>query len=339
MTLSSSVSLLGTTNAQINRLTGMRKTMDDLERQVGTQKKYDTLTGFGLSAQTILQLHADRDQIQTYSDNIDAAVSNMKTMSDDMSKVSDALSKMVSLLQNQPRDAQFDSALINSQAQQTLDFLADVMNQNLTGRYLFAGTDSQNAPIADIPTLTANFAAEMTNWMSGATTTNQIISNTDAFSGTALGLSASVSSAQPLTVRIDSAVEISYGAIADRSGIQDALRALGFMANLRAPNPASDVPTNGEFSTVIDHILDVARNAKTAMEATQGAMTGNLTLAQNIQATHKQDLNILSEQVEKMENADITQIITQLQALQTQLTASYEATRLASQLSLANFIT
>jgi flagellin-like hook-associated protein FlgL len=42
--------------------------------------------------------------------------------------------------------------------------------------------------------------------------------------------------------------------------------------------------------------------------------------------------------VDKIENADTTQAITELQQVQTQLQASYQVTRITSELSLVNFI-
>jgi flagellar hook-associated protein 3 FlgL len=245
---------------------------------------------------------------------------------------------MVSVVQSQPQNGQFDTQLVNNTAKQTLDLIASVANLQITGRYIFAGTDSQTAPVANLATLGTNFSTEVNNWMSGASTTNQLMANTDGFSGTALGFSSSISSAQNLTVRIDSATEISYGAIADRSGIQDALRAVAFMANIRPPNPATDVPNNTQFGTIIDHIASMARTAVDEMNNTQSTMNGALTIAQAVQDTHKQDINLLSSRISDMEDTDATQAITELQTLQTQLTSSYEITRIVSQMSLANYI-
>lgn len=332
------VSLLGSSDAQTGRLNAMRRKMDDLVRQMGTQKKYDTLSGFGLGAQTVLQLHADSDQLQAYSDNIDAATRNMTTMSDSMGKITDAVNKLVSALQSQPQNGQFDVTLIGNLAQQTLTFISDVANLNISGRYLFAGTDSQTAPVASLNTLNANLQTEITNWLSGANTTNQAIANVGALSGTNLGFSPTLSSARNLDVRIDDATEITYGAIADRCGMQDVLRAIGLMANLRPPNPATDVPTNVQFGQLIDYVTGVARDAVAEIQSSQGAMSGTLSLAGNVQETHKQDINLFTAQMAKLEDADATDVITQLQALQTQLTSSYQATRIVSQMSLANFL-
>ena len=174
--------------------------------------------------------------------------------------------------------------------------------------------------------------------MAGTNTTGQLLTNAANFSGTDLGLSSSIFSAQKVSVRISTQTEITYGAIADRSGVQEALRALGFMANLRAPDPAVDVPTDADFSDAIDQVLVMARNAVSDMQDSLGSMSGALTLAKSIQETHKLDINILSGQIDDEENIDPAEVIAMLQALQTQLTASYEATRIASQLSLANYI-
>jgi flagellar hook-associated protein 3 FlgL len=332
------VSLLGLSTSQYNRLGTMSRMMDDLQRQIGTQKKYDSLTGFGLEAQGLLQLRADKDQLETYSTNIDSAVQNMKNMTDVITRGVESLNKLASLLQSQARDSSFDTALINSEARNALSFFEDIANYNFSGRYLFAGTDSTTAPLADTTALIANGATEIADWMAGINTTTQATTNLTNLSGTALGFSSSLSSAQPMTVRIGPKMEVSYGAIADRSGMQDAVRALGILANLRAPDPAVDTPTNTDFSDMIDYITGVMNQATTAMQSSLGSMSGTMTLAQDIQESHKLDINLYAGQVDKKENIDTAEVIARLQALQTQLSASYEATRIMSQLSLANYL-
>lgn len=338
MTITTGVSFMGQSEAGIQRLSRMRAQMDELARQVGTQKRYETLTGFGLDTQHILQLYADRDLLRAFSDNIDATLFNMRVLSDSMTKITDGLNKIITLVQSQSTSGQFDAALINSQAQQMLDYVADVANLKLNGRYLFAGTDTQNAPVADKATLRANFQAQVTSWLAGGITTTQLAANTDAFSGTALGFSSTIASAQNVSVRIDNTLEVSYGAIADRSGIQDALRALGFLSEIKQPDPMTDVPTDADLGTTIEHILATLRGAVTTIQGKQGIINGSLDLAKSIQDTHKQDINLLSSQIDTAENIDPAEVIVRIQALQTQLTSSYEVTRILSQLSLANFL-
>jgi flagellar hook-associated protein 3 FlgL len=276
--------------------------------------------------------------ISSYSSNIDAAVQNITLMNDTMTRVMEMISNMASILQNQPRDVDFDAATVNQVAAQGLDFIADMANLEVNGRYLFAGTDSLTRPVADLNLLKANGLAELNAWMAGSSTTTTYINNVAAFTGTGLGLSATVSTAQNISVRVSNETEISYGAIADRSGFQEALRAFGVLANLRAPDPALDTPSDADFDTVVDNLLTVLRDAGTALQGTLAGMSGSLFLAKGIQEAHTQDLALYAKQIDKAENADTAEAIAMLQALQTQLTASYQMTSILSQLSLTNFL-
>lgn len=336
--IKSSVSFLAQSEAQVTRLLNMRRQMDDLSRQAGTQKKYDTLDGFGLGTKRILELHADFDSVSAYSANIDSAISNMNFMVLSMGKMTDSLNGMISFFQTQPQNNLYDTNAVRTRAGQMIDFVTDVANVKIGGRYLFSGSDASTEPIADRTTLKNNFAGLINDWMAGTITTDQLIANADALTGPALGLAPSLSGAQDVTVQIDKNLEISYGAVADRSGIEDVLSVLSFMTNLRPPNPATDVPTTADFERVMNHILSAGRSAVDKVQLSQGKMTGSIDLATNINETHKQDINLFGGQIIETENADPAEVIVKLQALQTQINASYQVTRILSELSLANVL-
>ena len=71
---------------------------------------------------------------------------------------------------------------------------------------------------------------------------------------------------------------------------------------------------------------------------TNQQLASKFGLVKSIRENHVSDLNLNLTQVDKIENADPTTVLTSLQALQNQMTASYEVTRIVSQLSLLNFL-
>jgi len=337
MTITTGVSFLGQTNATADNLKSLQGDMDTLTRQLSTQKLNNTMAGLGPDTQLVLQLHADSDQLTAYNANIDSALSRINTMSSTLTEISNSVNSMTSTLEAQPGSGNYDMTTITTQAQQLLDYVVDLSNMNIAGRYLFAGTDSTNQPIPDKATLNANMQSQLTGWFNGSITTAQLISNTNGFSGTQLGYSASISGADDVTTHIDKNLDLSYGSVADRNGVQDAVRALSLLANLRNLAPG-DVPTGANLDSVIANAVSMTQSAMQKMTDNQTLLSSKLDLVKNVEDTHSQTINTYAAILQKKEDADPATIITQLQSLQTQLQASYEATRMVNQLSLVNFL-
>ncbi len=114
---------------------------------------------------------------------------------------------------------------------------------------------------------------------------------------------------------------------------------LGTLANLKAPNPASgDIPTAANLSSILGSMLTSAQAALTEVHASSSALGNNLSTLKTLQDAHTADLSTYQSITDDAENADTTTAVASLQALETQLTASYEVTRTVGQLSLASFL-
>ena len=135
-------------------------------------------------------------------------------------------------------DSSADVPALAKLAKNALNFIHDLANLQIDGRYLFAGTNTTSPPSIDKSTMNANFQTEITNWLNGTTTTAQLQTNVAAFTTADLGLDPALSTAGNVSVRIDDATELDYTVLADQSGFQEMIRALGLMANMQVPGPA-----------------------------------------------------------------------------------------------------
>jgi flagellar hook-associated protein 3 FlgL len=337
MTIGSGISFLGQTTTQIDRLNDLRTTLSDLQRQVTTQKKYETMAALGSASLNVQRLRGDTNQIKGYIDNIDAVSTRMDVMTSSMAQAADLGRELISGIQIQVRNGQVDMDTISQIAQQSLKMMQDLANQTLEGRYLFAGSDSLSPPFVDDSTLTSNFQAQISSWLAGTQTDVQLNNNTDAFTAVNLGFANGLATAGNVTARIDTNLDIDYTVKADGDGFKDIMRALAFAANLTYPTGA-DVATPDQFNNVLDHILSLAGQGVQEMDAATAQLSSKYTLVKDLQQNHKADFNLYSSQIDKAENVDTTQVVAELQALQTQLTASYQVTHIVSQLSLVNFM-
>ena len=331
------VSSLATSNAQIGRLKDLSATLADLERQVATSKKTDTLAGLGSDASTVQNLRINKNALDTYNANIDTATNRINLMSSTMTTISDQARQLISSIQSQVRGGNVDIATISQQAKEILSFVSDAANVQIDGRYVFAGSDTTSPPVSDQSSINTNMQQQVSDWLNGTITTDQLGSNVDALSTTQLGINPGQSAAGAVTVRADSTTEINYTVKANNSGMQDIMRALGLAANLTSPG-AGDTPNLTDLDNVLSKITDIAQKGADALDTSNAQLGSKYTLLNSIQTNNSTDANTFESIYSDKENADTTEAVAKIQSLQTQLQASYQVTSIVSQLSLVNFI-
>lgn len=331
------VSFLAQSQAQTSRINETKRLMDDLQRQITTQKKYDTLAGFGVEAKRVLSLRAEKIQTETYLDNIDALRRRMKMMNDNMEQALSMCRNFMAGLQNYQAGSEQDIDIMNTVAEQGLFLMRDVANQQLDGRYIFAGSTTDTAPVYDLGTLHLSAQFQVTNWLNGTNTTTQMNTNVDALTSAQMGFDLELTNAGAVTMTIDRDFDVDYTVIADQSGMDQIMRGLALGANLTFPS-STDTPTEDDVRAALDHIKEMVRDGMDQLQHSMNLLNSKIELISNMEETHKTDRETILTQLDALENADTSEAIVSLQAIQTQLTASYQITKIVSQMSLTNFI-
>lgn len=333
----SNVSFLGSSQAQIARLKNLNATLVDLQRQIASRKKNETLAGFGLDANAVLRDRTSKNRVDSYLANIDTVSTRINAMNAAMQSARDAVLQVIDGITTAVRDSSADVDALAGLAKNALNFIHDLANTQIDGRYLFAGTNTTSPPSVDKSTMNANFQTEINDWLNGTITTAQLQANVAAFTTTDLGLDPSLSTAGSVTIRIDDATELDYTVLADQGGFQEMIRALGLMANMQAPGPG-DTPTDGDVGDILQTVLKTARAGIAQLDSSATNLGLNFNLIKEVQATHERDSAVYEGLIGDAEDADTTEVVTQIQLLQTQLQASYEVTNIVNQLSLINFL-
>ncbi len=333
----SRVSFLGSSQAQIARLRDMNTTLADLSRQVASRRKYQTLAGFGADAATIQRNRTEKGRVESYLGNLGAVTTTINVMNTAMTSARSAVDQVIQGLTTSVHQSSADIPALAALAKNALSFIQDLANTQLDGRHLFAGDDTTSPPFQDASALNGNFQTQISDWLAGTITTAQFVTNTDSLTTAQLGMNPGLSAAGPVAVRVDDGTELDYTVKADEDGFKELIRALGLMANMKAPGPA-DVPASGDVNTVLNKILSIARTGVQQLDSAATRVGTNFNLIKSVQESHEQDVALLDGLIGDAEDADTTEVVAQLQSLQTQLQASYEVTRIASQLSLVNFL-
>lgn len=330
------VSLLGHMTAQTGRLGDLRARLNELSRQITTGQIAQSYGDLGTQAQPLQSFHSMEPMLKSYQNNIDTVSNTMTIMNNAMSNISsvtnDFIASMQTLLQNDPSNI----ISIRQIAENALKTVQDMMNQSIDGKYLFAGSDSSTPPFVDNSTLNSNVNNQIQTWLASGSNSG-LTSAVEGFSSTSLGFSATLADSGNLTIQIGVSRTVDYTVKADGDGFQNIVRALTIAANLPYPQ-AGDTATMNDFQTVMNSALEIAQRGVKEVDNQAQVLAGKFAMVKTIQSQNSAELNIVQTQISKMESADTTSAIAELQILQTQLAASYQVTGIVSQLSLVNYM-
>jgi flagellar hook-associated protein 3 FlgL len=344
--------LVGQTAISAERI---QQNLDTLTAQASTGLIANTYAGLGSGAALSLDLSPQVAALQTYQTNINSATGQMGVMQAAMTQVGSIASGLVAQL---PTLNTLDPGNVDSvaaDARQSLQQLADLLNTQDGGVYIFAGQDSGNPPVPNGDSiLTSNYYTQINGAVSQLTTngaaatdaaTLQIASSDDP-STTPFSsyLSQGGASAQSVVTGNGSSVTtgilanantdiVSTGTDTTGSYMRDLMRALATVGSL-----SSSQVNDPNFAQLVQDTASSLNGAVAAMNADVGVMGNRQTLLTNFGSTMASTQTALSGQVSNAQDVDMAATLSRLTAVQTQLQASYRLINSAQTLSLANFL-
>lgn len=246
------------------------------------------------------------------------------------------------------RNAFQGQEVAKSAAKSALVQLTALLNTTHDGQYIFGGTNSGTAPIADYATGTAKtsvdtaFAAAFGIAQNDPAVVNITAANMQAFLDTqftslfdATGWPANWSSAadELLMARVDSTQRVPVNASANNDAIRQLVQAITMVAELGTP---------GLNQTAFETIADKALSLTGAAVLGIGDEQSQLGISQNQISTANERielrLNALTEDVQSIESVDKYEAATRVNSLMIQLETAYSLTGRISRLSLLNYI-
>lgn len=340
-TTTTGLSFLSQSQTQVARLKQLNTSLVDLQRQLTTQKKYDTFSGFGAASQAVQQLRTDKSLVQTYLTNINTVTTRVELMSSSMQQAADSGRLLIESIATQIREGEVDMETVSAIARQQLDLMADIANLEIDGRYLFAGSATDTKPYPNGDNLDITLQGLVTDWEAGTITTTQFINSINGMTSTDIGFDPALTSAGKVTAQIDKNVKLDYTSIATQNGFQQVMQALAIAASItEAPDPALSPPgpSAADFQELLDTISGIVRAGVDQIDSANAQLGIKFSTLKSVQDNHEQDAATLDKLLIEKENVDTTEVVAQIQSLQTQLNASYEVTSLVNQLSLVNFL-
>lgn len=394
------VSTLGQALRQIENIKLQQAGFSELSMQLTTGKKTQSFTGLGTQTLTSTRARATLSSLEIFTNNIQKADTRLEIMLNSVqefkAQTKNISSSLLGFLQegtHQHGNSVFYDNPATPRVEQTIvgmtseeidndmeniinsagylyDFLIDLINTKDGDRYIFGGAETLTQPLTDSGTLDAVMNTLITNWKSGAITTDDLIAdltdgtalsgNADAVTDTIIGYSSSISSgnAGKVFVRVDENAELDYTTLANEGSFRDIIVALAFLKNENLP-PIADVYEDGNYpgvpdaqgapGTTVEEMKDnfyrVFNRVKQMVNVAIDDIDSIEFRLENVRAQmketgeqHENEKALFQSVISDVEDIDINEVAVRINKLQVQLEASFRVTALAGELSLVNFI-
>lgn len=317
------VSNISMTKTMSTQLTSVRDTLAGLTNKLSSGKKHNDLAEYDAGdAKNLLNLKSTKALREAYIDNI-STVSTRLTAYDttmtDMESIA-TLAKTLATGNQTYNEATADG--IASTADSYLKSVEVDLNQQLNGRYIYAGSRYDTKPVVDISTLGTPSATIYTD--------NLTVPEYDtAYAGTG---STSAASYALDSATISDGYSVSYGISSNNAAFQQLVAGLRF---LKAAGESTDQAT---YSTNISQAATLLTDALLDLQTTHTALVNDMNLLNTEKTTQQNMITNLQNQIGDIANVDTTQVSVEINAMQTTLEASYTVTGNLGKLSLANYL-
>ena len=347
------VSSLGSFLQLNGSIRSLQKSLLDGQKELSTGIKADLMAALGSQTTSDVDLrnaYAETTEFKTTTGIVSTRLDTMQTA---LTGIKDSLDKArtQALTATSPVARQ----QLQQLAQTTIDQINSLLNTQIDGRYVFAGTQTDTAPIQGQNAVNAATSLSPTQAvaqvianlgpMTDAASALNVANGTDGISSlfddsnsnSNLRFTPTVyngATSGTVTARLDHGYQIDYGLRADDPAIRDALQGLYMLAAV----PSGSVPDaayQAWQSEAVSH-LDKGFQGVIGMAANIGFQQGAVA---DVMTRHDSTLTQLNTQIVNLEQADPYQTAAKLSQLQTQLEATFQVTARMSQLSLTNFLT
>lgn len=265
--------------------------------------KTTTYGELGSQASSLISAEAASTQLTTWKANTSIANDRTQASLSAVDDMIDQLTKLRSTL-SAVKSSSSSSIDLNQTGKDLLADLADQMNTRMDGRYLFAGSNTDTAPVdTSLLALPNSPSTADTSYYTGDT--------------------------EQASVRISSQQTISYGVTANGSAFEKALRSANILANMNtAPIDQS----------TIDEVYNLATQALDGMIAVQSSLANSQSRLEGAESRQTASLDLLDSVASDIKEVDVASVSVKLSQYETQLQASYSALGSLSKFSLTNYL-
>jgi len=317
-----------------------------LTEQSSTGLVSQTFGGLGSGAAVALNLGPQVAEVSAYTQNINAANTNLTLTSQALGQLESIASTFYSSTIGLSSDTSQEVDTLASQAQAALSQVQNVLNTQNGPNYLFAGQDTGNAP-APAATFTA-YVASIQTAVGGLGTSTAAATEAATLAAATTGSPFSTTlGTTPQTVPVGFGKTAAIGVVAGQNAyapsttlgstgsyVKDLIRSLATVAGLNS----GQVALGTSFNTLVTDTHNDFGNEITAInDETGGVGTAQQALTAD-QTSLTDTQQALTTQISGIENVDAASTATALTQAQNQLQISYKLISSMEGLSLLQFL-
>lgn len=266
--------------------------------------KADTYGGLGATAARLVSLEGATTRLTTWSGTTQTALDRTQAMYSAVGGMADLMTSLRTTLSGALSSQGGGSLDLNGEGAAMLDDLAALMNLRQDGRYLFAGSRTDTAPV-DVGLLTPPAIPSAAD---------------DAYYR---------GDGEVAAVRVSDQQTIDYGVTADGDAFEQALRAANILAN--ATTDPLDTDAIGEAYALATAALD-------GLLAVQGRLSVTAERLEAAKSHQDGQLALIETMVADIKSVDVAEVAVRLAEYEAQLEASYAALGKIHQLALTKFL-
>ena len=335
----------------------VQKNFNTLTAQASSGLISSTWSGLGDSAPIALSLVPQIDNLQSTRRNIDAAGGPAQVTQTAMTRIQSIASNLLARLPNLNGINPSAVDTIAATARSDLAQLADLLDSQYAGIYVFAGQDSFNPPVPDPDQIASSgFFTQIQGAVAGlsvngaaataATTLGIASSNTAGTSPFSIFMSQSAANLSPPSVSVGEGKSrtigllasanmntVSTGASTTGSYMRDLMRALATIGSL-----SSSQVNDPNFASLVSDTQSSLSGAITAMSTDVGILGEQQSSLDAMKTTLNDTETALTAQLSTAQDVDMAATLSSLTQTQTQLQASYQLISTTSTLTLTRFL-
>lgn len=334
MRIATLTSLLRSQNSVVN----LQDRLSLAQEQVSTGKISSVYSGLiGDSARISVQLREEVSTKEAYLKSIDQVQTRMTIMESALVAMQDLAEEMRSELIKQVEGLYGNSApVLKEYADSVIDQFASLLNTQADGRYIFNGTDVGTAPIINSNTIKTNAFAAITPLAVGNAATLQNDSTT--FFGTDANWNAVAGAVpgqnKPFQIAAADGVRLEFGELAnDNSTFEEIFEVLAVFADVDYAAGLDD-----DYGQLVSWGLNKIEAAADAIGVMISSLGTTAARMQQLEDQHREDITVLSKQLDTIENVDPFEAVANFQLIQGQLQAAYQTTASLRRFSLAQYL-
>jgi len=339
--------LLQAMNAQLNTLTN----------EASSGQKANPAAAIGNDASLLYNLQAQMGQqtvLQTTATNTGNRLDAIQTA---LTSMASTVQTMATATINSASATPEGETAIATQASSAMSQVLNLLNTQYNGSALFAGDATsglpmQSADAAGGPLDTVNSvlnaavaanggqaltSANVDSLLTGPDGLSSVFSNTN--SNPALNYNSAFYTApddgKPTQILIGQNQTLSYNVKGNQPAFSDLLQGLSMLTMLSAPSTQLDSTAKSAILQQATTMIGQAQDELTSQQGQLGTVQAQL---QQVSDAQQAASNNTTQQLSALDSADPAATATQLNALQTQLEASYQVTAQLSQLTLSHYL-